>query len=156
MIEETKNEAKRREENIKKEYEKREIQQREQIHELKDRLHREAEPKIQGLEKEINDLLSDLNTISNEAEALKTENELMEQKLSSQISESDEIIEVKDTQIRKLQEVNKRLSLSIEEYETREKAKIKELQEEHLKLQVDFEKVLNELENRKEEDNLKE
>lgn len=132
------------------------MQQREQINALKNQLHHEAEPKIQSLEKEINDLLSDLNTISNEVETLKSENEMMDQKLSSQISESEEIIEVKDTQIRKLQEVNKRLSLSIEEYETREKAKIKELQEEHLKLQVDFEKVLNELENKKDEDNMKE
>jgi hypothetical protein len=70
-------------------------------------------------------------------------------------SESDEIIDVKDTQIKQLQDNNKRLSITIEEYEINEKAKIKALQEEHLKLQVDFEKVLSELENNEEEEKYK-
>jgi chromosome segregation ATPase len=155
LIEETKNESKRKEDHIKKENEKHENKLREQIQGLRDRLHHEAEPKIQVLEKEINELLSDHDNISRELESIKTENEILDQKLFLLASESDEIIDVKDTQIKQLQDNNKRLSITIEEYEINEKAKIKALQEEHLKLQVDFEKVLSELENNEEEEKYK-
>ena len=62
---------------------------------------------------------------------------------------------MKDSQIQKLQEVNKRLSNTIEDYETKEQHRFSQLKEEHMKLQVDFEKIYHELESKEQDQQIR-
>jgi len=90
------------------------------MEELSCKLYNEAEPKITELEKYINDLEEDLQTISNDWENLKVENETLENNIIQKKAEAEEIINVKDDQIKLLQDSNKRL---IDEIEPKEKGK---------------------------------
>lgn len=151
MLNDTKKEAKRKEEKFRQECEDRENALKEKLRKSEHLLTNEAQPRIQQLEKEMSELISDLHSLSSDVENLKNENEGLHLQLQNQITSSEEIIDVKDGQIQHLKICNQRLTESIEEYESKEKDKIKELREDHLKLQVDFEKVCSELESKEEE-----
>lgn len=97
-------------------------------------------------------MLSDLQNLSNDVETLKTENEQLQKQLKEETEKSDQIIEVKDNQIQQLKNNNADLVRKIDQYEANEKYKIKELRDQHLQLQVEFEKVCTELESRDEEE----
>lgn len=152
LVEESKREHKRKEDSLKKEFQQKENELREKLRISDHILKNEAEPRIEHLEKEMSELISELNALTADIEALKTENDCLKQRIEEEGERSEEIIEVKDGQIKQLKDCNQRLSATIEEYESKERVTIGELKEEHLKLQVEFERVCNELENKNEEE----
>ena len=100
----------------------------------------------------MSELISELNALTADIETLKSENDWLKQRIEEEAERSEDIIEVKDGQIKQLKECNQRLSATIEDYESKERLTIEELKEEHLKLQVEFERVWTELENKNEEE----
>ena len=99
------------------------------IEDLKSKIHMEDLPKIQELEQTQEQLLSDLKEISGDCEHLRQENETLENKLNNQKQEMEEIIDVKDDQIMKLQDVNEECTKVRAELEEKEKQDVGHLQE---------------------------
>jgi len=83
-------------------------------------MNNDDKEKIKELENYSNDLLNDLQTISNDWETLKIENEALERKINDKDTVTEDIIAVKDNQIKQLQDINKRIS---EEFDDKEKGK---------------------------------
>jgi len=84
-------------------------------------MNNDDKEKIKELENYSNDLLNDLQTISNDWETLKIENEALERKINDKDTVTEDIIAVKDNQIKQLQDINKRIS---EEFDDKEKGKV--------------------------------
>lgn len=145
MLEETNKEHQRKIDSLKKDFIKKESDLREKLRQFESTLRNEAEPKIHHLEKEISELLSDLHTQSADIETLKTENSCLKQRIEESERSSEEIIDIKDTQIKQLQECNRRLSLAVEEYELKSDSSIQQLKQEHNKLQSDFDQAYSQL-----------
>ena len=155
LLEETTKEHQRRVESIRKDFANKESELREKLRLVESTLRNDAEPKIHHLQKEVSGLLSDLHTASAQVETLKTENLCLKQSLEETERSSEEIIDVKDAQIKQLQDWNYRLSITVEGYESKERESIESLKSEHSRLQVEFERMYSQLEAKAHEDSMK-
>ena len=81
MIEENKREQKRRQEHLKAEYVDKENDLLSKLNSAESELHQQAYPRIQELEKQQNEMLADLQNLSNDVETLKSENERLVKQL---------------------------------------------------------------------------
>lgn len=159
LLEQSKVDFERKEAELIENFAKKEEDLVTEIEELKSQIHLENIPRIQELESTQEQLYKDCKEISEDCENLKLENESLQKKIDEQKTEMDEIIDVKDEQIMKLQEVNDeytKVRTTLEDKERQDQEHLQECFEElervtplyHLQLNVLNQQLYQTLEQR--------